>query len=108
MFRIAEDYVYAWPVTVRVPKDGDYEEAKFTARFRTVGEERLKQVRAGEVADRDFLAEIIVGFDGVGDEAGTPLTYTEETRDRLIAIPYVMTALIEAYFESLRGIPRKN
>lgn len=107
MFKIEEDYRYDWPVTVKKPVDGGtFQEHVFTARFRMIDEERAAEL-ANESATA-LLREIVVGFEGVFGADDKALAFTAENRDRLLQVPYVRLALVEAYYGSQRGIGRKN
>ena len=109
MFQIATKTTCKWPGTVLVPQDGGKRgKQTFTAEFALLPDERSRALRNGEISDDDFLREVLVGWSGVADADGADLPFSDEARDRLIAIPYVRVALIEAYFDFVAGGRRKN
>jgi hypothetical protein len=104
MFRIAKERSVWWPVDVREPIDGgDYETRRFTARLRLLDLDRLAELKPDEM-----LLEVLLDWTDVGDETGVALTYSEATRDRLIADPHVRAALLRAYAETVAGAKAKN
>ncbi len=109
MFQIASKNTCKWPVTVLVPQDGG-KRAKytFTAEFALLAPERERALKVGDISDEDFLREVLVGWSGVQDVDGADLPFSDDARDKLIAIPYVRAALIEAYFDFVAGGRRKN
>lgn len=76
-----------WPVTVRIPVEGGFEEWRFTGIFKVLPEEafeawddvpedagrKLSEVLADNA--RKF-AGVLVGWDGVTDPEGRPVTFT--------------------------------
>ncbi len=109
MFQIASKNTCKWPVTVQVPQDGGRRaKVTFTAEFALLPDEREGALKNGDVSDRDFLHMVVVAWGGVQDADGSELAFSVEALDRLIAIPYVRAALIEAYFDFAAGGRRKN
>ncbi len=109
MFQIASKNTCKWPVTVLVPQDGGKRgKQTFTAEFALLAPERERMLKNGDIADEDFLREVLVGWSGVADADAADLPFSDEAHDKLIAIPYVRAALIEAYFDFVAGGRRKN
>lgn len=108
MFRIQKsDEPISWPVTVKIPKDeGKTVKATFTAKFKLLPEDEQATVSAQ--GDSDFIAAVLIGWDGVQDEAGNDLQFSNEARDQLAKISYVKTAIISAYFSCANGVAAKN
>jgi hypothetical protein len=107
MFVLAKDPQFSWPVTVRVPvDDGLHEVQRFTARFRLLP----RQVMAKHTGDPvGLLKEALVAWSEVVDEGNRPVPYSADAADAMLAIPYVLTGLAEAYAEALSGAAaRKN
>nr|WP_295832795.1 hypothetical protein [uncultured Azospirillum sp.] len=67
---------------------------------------------AGEICDdtRLVLEQVVVGWKGIktGDKNGPDFEFTDENLLKLIAIPYVRSAFIDAYFEGVNGKARKG
>lgn len=111
MFVLKTEHTFSWPVRVRVPMDdGQFADATFDCTFKALGQERLEALVAGEISETDLLREAAVGpWQGVEDAAGDALPFSEAARDRLLSIPYVRRAMIEAYREAMSGqAVRKN
>ncbi|NQV83921.1 MAG: hypothetical protein HQ494_08890 [Rhodospirillales bacterium] len=121
MFKIADDYVYTWPVTIRKPVDGGkFQEETFTAKFKFLDQDKIDELTGKDSDvlieslsavnnDIKFLKECFVGWgDDVHGDDDKPLSYSEATRDRLIKIRYVRLPLLRAYFDSASGIATKN
>jgi len=106
MFRmVSNDAPIKWPVTIHTPVDGgESVKSEITAHFMLLP---LSEA-ADLVGDQAFLESILVGWDGVQDEAGNPLPFTAENRDRLCEISYVKSGILAAYFECSSGAARKN
>lgn len=112
MFKLAQKTSYTWPVTVHIPADGGrFTKAGFDAEFKALPQERIDDYLAGRGNDdeADFLNEVVIGWKGVADDAGADVPYSEDAKPKLLAIPYVRTALVRAFFESITGgAKRKN
>lgn len=109
MFQIASKNTCKWPVNVQVPQDGGKRAKQtFTAEFMLLPPERQHALKNGSIPDEEFLCDVVVGWSGVNDADGADLPFSDEARDKLIAIPYVRAALIEAYFDFVAGGRLKN
>jgi hypothetical protein len=53
--------------------------------------------------DRDFLRDSLVGWDGLVDDDGKPVPFSQGTRDALIGLSFVQDALGRAVMEAMRG-----
>lgn len=112
MFKIAQNPAYKWPVTVHIPQDGGkFTKATFTAEFLALAQDRIDSVvegiRDGD-RDADFARECLLGWSGVQDADGADLPFSDEAKQKLLNIPYVRSALVAAFFESITGGRRKN
>jgi hypothetical protein len=107
MFVLARDYSFTWPVTVRVPIDGGKHAVQgFTARFRLLDQAAI-EAAAGDA--RALLDRAWIGWDCIGDEAGGQVLYGPDTKRALLALPFILTALAEAYADAMAGgAIRKN
>lgn len=112
MFKLAQQTSYKWPVTVHIPTDGGrFTKATFDAELKTLPQERIDQylTGGGDTTEQDFLNEVVIGWKGVTDDAGNDVPYSEEAKLKLLAISYVRTALVRAFFDSITGgAKRKN
>ena len=99
MFRLARpDDVFPTACAIRRPDGRETLEAKCTLHFLC-----LETAEARKLALRgnaELLRKVLVGWDeGIEDEHGEPLAFTEANRDRLIGVPYVAACAVDAYFE---------
>jgi|SRR5882672_2884293 len=109
MFRIELSRKVKWPVEICIPLDGGkVEKRMLTVIFEIIpSDEADTALRAGALLDR-----VIAGMDSpLGGETGDePLAFEGETRKNFLGIPYVRSALVEAYFQAATGreAQRKN
>lgn len=98
---------YKWPVTVEIPIDGGtFEKQTFDAVFK-----RMSRSAFNDLVDKgdDALVDgILEGWDGIKDEAGKDVPFTQKAKREICDDPYVMKALIQAYADSITGAPAKN
>lgn len=109
MFKLAEKKTLEWPVTVNVPQDGGRTtKSTFIALLEVIGkDEQDTIISAGE----SMAHRMLVGWkSGVADAEGNELPFSDENRDKLLGIPYVLNAVYEAIGEINRGraAARKN
>lgn len=111
MFKLEKKPSITWPVTVQIPRDGGKTtKATFEAEFRLLDQDEFDRVYSEGGTDRDLLARVLVGWSGVQDDAGGEMTFSDEARATLAAIPYVRQALVTAYLQCATGreAARKN
>ncbi|MBF0095162.1 MAG: hypothetical protein HQL34_11535 [Alphaproteobacteria bacterium] len=105
MFTFTPNPTFSWPVRILVPvPNGRKEVREALGLFRVVSSERLGELndQAGN-PDKTILKEVLAGWNKIEDEQGSPLVFSDETRDALLAIPYVRAAFIRAYFQAING-----
>lgn len=110
MFKIEKALTVKWPVTVNIPRDGGRTtKATFNADFKLLEQDELDAVME-HGGDREIGCAVLVGWDGVADDNGAPIAFSEDARDALLKIPYVRAALVGAYFQCASGreAARKN
>ncbi len=111
-----EPLIRDWPVVISKPVDGGrVQKHEVTMDFVLLSQREIDdQVEAsrasGESADVDILHRVLRGMGGFKDHAGNPIPYSEEMRDKVLRIPYVRIAFINAYFQAAAGqkAARKN
>ncbi len=97
---------YTYPATVNIPAGkGKTEPAEFTARFRLVPSAELESARSD---DAKFLAQVLVGWEGVSDHTGKVLPFNASNRDKLAGIGYFALGVLQAYSNFALGLPAKN
>lgn len=93
MFRVIEDPQWDEAVPVAAP-DGSVQE--LATRFRAVPLAELRAVEAGEATLPELLERAVVGFSDLADASGDPVD-PAEWRGRVLALPWVQTALYRHY-----------
>lgn len=107
MFKVSPNPTFTHEVTVTHPVNDGFSTSKFKATFRVVD---VEQLRDSDTLDgqQDLLRKIVVGMDDLVGEDDKPLTYTDELRDQLIAVPYIRAALVQTYLAAVTGARRGN
>ncbi|MDD9822311.1 MAG: hypothetical protein OXU98_05430 [Gammaproteobacteria bacterium] len=110
MFKLAdENTTYDYPVTVRVPAAGGRaQEQTFTAHFRLLPADEVRQMTDDGSSNKDFLKRILAGWDGIHDAKGKALPYNASNLEKLANINYFTTAVGQAYAAFAMGLPAKN
>jgi len=102
-----KDSTHKWPVTVSIPVDGGkFRKESFTIEFVKIGRSRFN-----ELVDQDemtLVLSIVKGWEGVTDEEGDDVPYTDETAAELFDDPFVLRAVINAYADFFQGAQSKN
>lgn len=124
-FVLNQSQSYSWPVSIKLPANGGKrEKSTFDAVFRRLPQSRINEIQQlvqqrikaaerGEeldngVTDDSIAAEILVGWSGILDGDGDDVPYSEAVKAQLLDVPMMAGALIEAYFNSLAELKRKN
>ena len=98
---------YKWEVKVEVPVDGNqFETQAFEAVFKKISRSAFNNL--ADKGDDALVGEILLGWEGINDDAGKPVPFTEKNKQQLCDDPYVLRALIQAYADSLTGVTAKN
>jgi hypothetical protein len=98
---------YKWPVTVETPVDGGkFDKQTFDAVFKKMSRSAFNDLV--DKGDDALIDGILEGWDGIKDEEGKEIPFTQKTKKELCDDPYVIKALIQAYADSVTGAPAKN
>jgi hypothetical protein len=98
---------YKWPVKVETPADGGtFETQTFDAIFKKLGRTAFNALV--DKGDDAFIDGILEGWDGIKDENGKDIPFTEKTRKDLCDDSCFVKAVIKAYSDSVLGEPAKN
>lgn len=112
MFRVIVPETLDLPVRVRGP-GGAEGEITVTVRYRGM-EARvafLQRIAREEIDDRGMVDETVVGWAGIEDEDGRPLSWGDPpARERVLDTPWLWFAIRDAVLADLvdRGAARKN
>ena len=115
---------YSWPVSFSLPENGTRKEQSFDAEFKRLKQSRINEIQAlvqqrlkaledgledaSGVSDVSIADEVLVGWDGIDDDDGNPVKFSQSSLQQLVDVPMVATAIATAYFDSLSGAKRKN
>jgi len=98
---------YKWEVKVEIPVDGNrFETQTFEAVFRKMSRSAFNDLI--DKGDDALVDGILEGWEGIKDEEGKDVPFTQKNKKELCDDPYVMKALIQAYADSVTGAPAKN
>lgn len=112
-FVLSNKQSYLWPVKYEAPRDGGKTDTfEFQAEFKRLPQSRLDEIRkkadARELTDDDLVAEILVDWKGIKTSEGDDFVCNDVNRRILLDEPGMRGAIVIAFFDSLRGAPRKN
>lgn len=111
MFVIDLSPSYFWPVKFSVPKaDGTgHDRCEFEGEFARKTVDELNEmgteaVRNG-VSDIELSRRVLVGWRGVCDKSGNPVSFSTGALSAFLQIPGTGTATMQAFYESLVDKP---
>lgn len=121
-FKLQQSATYVWPVKIVLPIDGGKRETHtFDATFRRLPQSRINEIiklaklqergrldEDQELEDQDAAREIMTGWDGVQDDDGKAVPFSEGALTQLLEIPTVAGQIVRAWFGSLAEAKRKN
>ena len=112
-FKLDQSGTYKWPVTVEVPvDDGRHDKQKFDGEFKRITQSRIREmgqlIETGDLTDVDLVKEVLVGWDGIEDDQGNELKFSQAKLKQLLDVPMVATAIATSFFDSIAGAARKN
>ena len=124
-FVLKQSDTYSWPISFDVPADGGRQEKQtFDGEFKRLSQSRINEIKDkvqervsatersldtdGMITDQEIAEEILVGWEGVVDDKGEEVLFSETLKARLLDVPSVAAAVVVAYFTSLQGAKRKN
>ncbi|WP_303362491.1 hypothetical protein [Paracoccus sp. (in: a-proteobacteria)] len=90
---------------VRVPVDGGFADQEFTATFRVLPWSEVEKLDTDPV---QLLRAIWIGWDGIVDDDGQPIPFSDALRDQLIDTLYIRAATVTVYVNAMTGVARGN
>ena len=104
---------YSWPVAIDIPVDhGKHERRTFDAQFKRVNQSRIREmgelIESGDLTDIALVQEVLVGWDGINDEDGNPVKFSNNALMQICEIPMAATGIAQVFFQSIAGSKRKN
>lgn len=100
MFKVVSEPTFTIPVTVCVPVDGGHKDQDLKVKFRVVDVDELGEA-SGLEGQQKLLKRVVCGFEDVVDDNEQQLSYSDELRDQLIAVPYVRAAMLQTYLQAI-------
>lgn len=100
MFILSANPKFTHDVKVMTPVDGGHKQEEFKATFAVIDVDDMGDVASLE-GQKAFLRRVVVGLEGIVDEAKKEVPYSDEFRDRLIGIAYIRAALIQTYMAAV-------
>jgi hypothetical protein len=120
-FVLNQSATYTWPVKITLAISGGKREVStFDAEFKRLPQTRINEImhliREQEVGrrqedlmwDTDVCRELLSGWDGVNDDDGKPVPFSEGSLNKLLDIPTVASQVIRTWAGSLEDAKRKN
>ena len=99
MFNVDEKPVFTRTVTALVPKGEGHDPQTFKATFNVLDDDEIDGVALGETKKvKELLRKMLVGMDDLADAAGNAIPFSDQIRDRMLKLPYVRVALLQAYY----------
>jgi hypothetical protein len=98
---------FKWPVTVEEPSDGGtFDSSTFDATFKRLG--RSEFAKVSEKGDVQMLQGVLVGWDGMDDEDGKPIPFSQAAVKEFADDPYWIRGVLKAYTETFNAAREGN
>jgi len=112
-FVLKQGNSYKWPVVYDMPVDGGkHERHTFDAEFKRITQSRIRQmgeqIENNEITESELVTEVLLGWDGINDDDGNPIKFSQKALDQVIDVPMLATSISKAFFDSIAGAKRKN
>lgn len=113
-FRISPSKTFAWPVKVAFAsetKAGEVEEMEFVAHFKRINAKADVTALLKRAGNEDAIManEVLLGWEGIEDEDGNPLEYSEENKAKLLEGSYdLAAACVVTFQEATLEVTKKN
>lgn len=93
---------FKWPVNVEEPADGGvFETTSFDATFKRVG--RAEFAKLGSKSDLELLQAVLVGWEGIEDEAGKAIPFSADAIKEFADDPYWIRGVLKTYTDTFDG-----
>ena len=113
-FVLKQSDSYRWPLKLRIPTDGGKKEVStFDIEFKRLSQEKIdqlaklaKDIELGRVEEDEYdfkklIGDIVIGWDGVVDDSGEKVPFSQNSLDQLLSIATVPNQILRTLFESL-------
>jgi hypothetical protein len=106
-FKLTQTPTFTVVVKVDTPNEkGGFDRSDFKAKFKRVTTDEMDELRTK--LQRDVMREVLVGWDGLVDDAGQAVDFTSEHVDALLNIPPALAALADAFWNNIVKAREKN
>lgn len=109
MFKVVKNPTFTATVKVSAPTEGGVVASSFTGRFKALSisdtEEFNLLTTEGTL---NYLRSILIGWEGVADEEGQPISFNDAARDELLDIPFVRIGILNTYNAAMMGAKSGN
>ncbi|MDX8384676.1 MAG: hypothetical protein R8M45_11385, partial [Ghiorsea sp.] len=111
MFKIEVSPSYLYPVEIKMlDEKGKEKPMGFKAKFKRLAQDEiedvLKRIDEKDINDHELVSTVLIGWQGVQDEAGKELEFHADNMDAVLNIHPVQARIAEAWFNSLAGAQR--
>ena len=107
-FKIAKHPIKS-DATVSVKVPGHKKHQEFTAKFEVMKHDEYRERTEGRSDDLALLKSVVADWDGVVDENGNEVPFSESALEDMCQYTFVRTAFLRAYNELMFGYsPAKN
>jgi hypothetical protein len=107
MFKLQENSLVWWPVTLKVPADGgNITEHEIEVQFDLISQDEFDEI--AQQGDITLLKRFVKGWKSIGDKNGQALEFNEENANSLYQIPYIRSSILYGYMNAVSGAPAKN
>lgn len=100
--KILKDPTFTIEAKITVPTDEGMVDQTVTAKFRMLPAEDL------ELTLGDFIGKALIRLDGIVDDAGEALPWTDELAARCLKLPFIAMGLWKAYNLAMTGARAGN
>lgn len=108
MFKLSVSKTFTTPVNFKIPVDGGtYQTNSFIGEFKRLTLSEMRDLPK-EGTDAEMCRRVMVGWNEIADENGTPLPFSSEALDRLLDIVGVASTILQTFFGTLNGVREKN
>lgn len=112
MLRLTKTETVALPVKLRLPTDNPntFNEGTITCKVKILPKERMRDLTEQETTDAEYLEQILVDVEGLGDEAGNAISgiaALTEVRTGTWST-FLQAGILAAYFEQFGDARVKN
>lgn len=105
--RVPAPSSFKWPVEVPEPADGEFKRSKFIAIFKRVGRAEWAKLTE-EKGDTQLLSSVLIGWEDMVEEDGTPIPYSPEQVAEFADDFYWSNAVLGALTSTFTGAALGN